>query len=73
MSSYDLVLKMNFGYFIMPIIVFGNSSSSFDNGNKTDATIFVQKPYLRSNYNEANIEEDIHMKNQSTIKILVCP
>ena len=25
---------------------------------------FVQKSYLRSNYNESNIEEDIDLKNQ---------
>ena len=48
----------------MPINVFGNSSSSYDSGNKIDTSIFVQKPYLRSNYLEANIEEDIDLKNQ---------
>ena len=26
----------------MPIIVFGNSSSSYDKGNKTDTSLFVQ-------------------------------
>ena len=26
--------------------------------------MFVQKPYLRSNYIESNVEENIHMKNQ---------
>ena len=48
----------------MPINVFGNSSSSYDNGNKFDTSPFVQKPYLRTNYIEANIEEDIDLKNQ---------
>ena len=29
--------------------------------------------YLRSNYTEANIEEDINMENQIKIKNLLCP
>ena len=40
---------------------------------KIDTSFFVQKPYLRSNYIEANIEEDINMKNQFKIKNLPCP
>ena len=48
----------------MPINVFGKSSSSHDNGNKIDTSLFVQKPYLRTNYIEADIEEDIDLKNQ---------
>ena len=47
----------------MPINVSGNSSSSFGNGD-----LFVQKPYLRTNYIEANIEEDIDLKKQYKIK-----
>ena len=47
----------------MPINVFGNSSSSYDNGNKIGTSLFVQKPYLRHNYIEANIEEDMDLKN----------
>ena len=47
----------------MPINVFGNSKSH-DNGSKYDTSVFVQKPYLRTNYIEANIEEDIDLKNQ---------
>ena len=54
----------------MPINVFGNSSSSHDNGNKIDTSLFVQKPYLRTNYIEANIEEDIDMKKKLKIKNL---
>ena len=57
----------------MPINVFGNSSSSHNNGNKIDTSIFVQKLYLRTNYKEANIEEDNNMKNQFKIKNLPCP
>ena len=38
------------------------------NGNKIDTSLFVQKFYLRHNYIEANIEEDIDMKNQFRIK-----
>ena len=29
--------------------VFGNSSSSYDNGEKIDTSLFVQKPFLRRN------------------------
>ena len=42
----------------MPINVFGNSNSN-DNGNKIDTNLFVQKPYLRTNHIEANIEGDL--------------
>ena len=54
----------------MPINVFGNSSH--DN-NKIDTSLFVQKPYLRTNYLEANIEEEIDLKNQYRIKNLPDP
>ena len=53
----------------MPINVFGNSNSN-DNTNKIDTSFFVQKPYLRSNYIEANIEEDVEIKRQCRIKNL---
>ena len=49
----------------MPINVFGNSSH--DNNIKIDTSLFVQRPYLRANYIEANIEEDIDFKNQYRI------
>ena len=55
----------------MPINVFGNSSSN--NDNKIDTSLFVQKPNLRTNYIEANIEEDIDLKNQCKIKNLPDP
>ena len=42
----------------MPTNVFGNSNSN-DIGNKIDTSLFVQKPYLRTNYIEADMEEDI--------------
>ena len=45
----------------MPINVFGNINSN-DNGNKSDFSLFVQKPYLSTNYIEKNIEEDIDLK-----------
>ena len=54
----------------MPINLFGNNSSSHDNGNKIDTCPFVRKPFLRIKYIEANIEEDIDMKNQFRIKNL---
>ena len=34
----------------MPINVFVNRSSPYDNGNKIDTNSFVQKPHLRTNY-----------------------
>ena len=55
----------------MPKNVFGNSNSN-DN-SKIDTSLFVQKPYLRHNYIEANIEEDIDLKNQYRIKNLIDP
>ena len=57
----------------MPINVFGNCSSSYDNGKKNDTSNFVQKPYLRSNYLESNIEEDIDLQNQKRIKNIPDP
>ena len=56
----------------MPINVYGNSNSN-DNGRKIDTSLFVQKPYLRTNYIEANIEENIDLKNQYKIKNLPDP
>ena len=56
----------------MPINVFGNSNSN-NNDNKIDTSLFVQKPYLRHNYIESNIEEDIDLKNQYRIKNLPDP
>ena len=55
----------------MPINVFGNSSNNSD--NKNDTSLFVQKPYLRTNQIEANIEEDIDLKGQYRIKNLPDP
>ena len=56
----------------MPINVFGNSNSN-NNGDKIDTSLFVQKPYLRTNYIESNIEEDIDLKNEYRIKNLPDP
>ena len=55
----------------MPFIVFGNSSNNSE--QKTDTSLFVQKPYLRTNYIEANIEEHIDLKSQYRIKTLPDP
>ena len=49
----------------MPINVFGNSS--YSHLSKIDTSLFVQKPYLRTNYIESNIEEDLDLKNQYRI------
>ena len=55
----------------MPINVFGNSSNNSE--QKIDTSLFVQKSYLRTNYIETNIEEDIDLKNQYRIKNLPDP
>ena len=55
----------------MPINVFGNSSNISE--QKIDISLFVQKPYLRSNYIESIIEEDIDLKNQYRIKNIPDP
>ena len=55
----------------MPINVFGNSSNN--NNSKIDTSLFAQKPYLRTNYLESNIEEDIDSKNQFRIKNIPNP
>ena len=56
----------------MPINVFGNSNSN-DNGNKIDSSLFVQKPYLRTNYIVIDTEEDININNQFRNKNLPDP
>ena len=50
----------------MPIIVFGDSSNIQE--NKNDTGLLVQKPYLRTNFIETNIEENIDLKNQKESK-----
>ena len=55
----------------MPINVFGNSSNNSD--NKIDTSLLLQKPYLRHNYTESNIEEDIDLKKQYRIKNIPDP
>ena len=55
----------------MPIRVFGNSSH--DNNKKNDTSFFVQKPLLRTNYVEYNMEEDIDLKGQYRTKKLPNP
>ena len=52
--------------------MFGNSNSN-DNGSKIDTSLFVEKPYLRTNYIESNIEEDIDLTIQFRIKNLPDP
>ena len=59
---------MYFDYLNMPINVIGNSSNI--SYHKIDIDLFVQKPYLRTNYIESNIEEDIDLKNHHRIKNL---
>ena len=43
-------------------------SNSINSENRIDTSLFVQKPYLRTNYIEANIEEDIEEKNNIELK-----
>ena len=55
----------------MPINVFGYSSNN--SKHKIDTSLFCTKPYLRTNYIESSIEEDIDLKNQFRIKNLPNP
>ena len=49
MNYYDAILKMYFNDFKKtPINVFGNSSNNSE--QKIDTSLFVQKPYLRTNF-----------------------
>ena len=57
----------------MPINVFGNCNSNDSDGNKIDTSLFVQKPYLRSNCLESILEEDIDLRKQYKIKKLPNP
>ena len=50
----------------MPINVFGNSSNNSD--NKVDTMLFIKKPYLRTNYIESDIDQDIDLKDLYRIK-----
>ena len=56
----------------MPINKFGNIPSSHDNGNKTDISVLVQKLFLRSNFIESDIEEDIDINNRFKNRNLPC-
>ena len=56
----------------MPINVLGNCNSN-NSGNKIETSLSVQKPYLRTNYIENNIEEDIDWNNQFRNKNLPDP
>ena len=55
-----------------PINVIGKSNSN-NSENKIDTSLFLQKPYLRTNFIESKIEEDIDLKNQYRIKNLPDP
>ena len=57
----------------MPFNVFGNSSSSYDNGKKFDASMFVGNFYFGTNYIESNIEDYIDLEKQFRFKKLPCP
>ena len=60
-----------YSYLNKPINVFENSSNFFE--HKIDTFLFVQKPYLRTNYIEPSIEENIDFKNQFRIKNIPDP
>ena len=53
--------------------VLSNSSSSHDNGNKFDTSMFVQKPYLKTNFIESSTGEGIEIITQFKINNLPCP
>ena len=51
----------------MPINVIGDCNS-INSDNKVDTSLFVQKSFLRTNYIESKIEENIDLKNELKIK-----
>ena len=53
-------------------MVFGTSNSN-NNGDKFFTSLFVQKPYLGSNYIKANFEKHNDLKSQYRIKNLPDP
>ena len=59
------------GYLNMPSNVFDNGSNNSQ--NIIGASLFVQKPYLRTNFTESLIEEEIELKNQFSFKNLPDP
>ena len=58
--TYKYICK--YLYFKYAFFGFGNSSNNSE--QKIDTSLFVKKPYLRSNYIESDVEENIDMKNQ---------
>ena len=60
MTFYNAISRLDFGYFKMPMNVFGSTPGN--NESKSDTSLFVQKPYLRTNYFESIIEENIDLK-----------
>ena len=52
----------------MPINLFGNNLHNSE--NKVDTSAFVRNKFLRNNYIESSIEEDIDIKNQFEIQNL---
>ena len=65
--------KIKYIFYILnlPISVFGKSNQNII--NKIDNSQFVQKSYLRSNYIEENIDQDIDLKNQYRITNIPTP
>ena len=57
MKFYDTTLKMSFRYLNVRTNVFGIYSNNSE--NKVDTSLIVQTLYLRRNYIEAKIEEDL--------------
>ena len=72
MKYFETILKCAL-IKLLPINVFGNSSSSYDKGKKIDTSLFVQKCFLGSIYIEANLEDNLDLKNQYRIKNLPDP
>ena len=73
--NYNILrVRINIVFFMninMPTNVLGNSSNNSE--NKCDTSLFVQKLHLRTNFIESNLEEDIDLTNQYSIKNLPHP
>ena len=60
MNYYDTILKI---YFDLIKWMYLEVHLHHQSDNQIDTSNFVKKSYLKTNYIEANIEEDIDMKN----------
>ena len=61
MNNFDSILKIKF-VFLKAINCIWKRSGKFE--DKINTSLFVQKPFSRTNYIECNFEPDLDIKNQ---------